>query len=141
MKASRRGQPGFALLTGGVEVGWLRQGIVGFLGFTSRQQAERAGEVAADTLAQWYSTRWYSVPVPWQGDEPCTRPITKDQAVIGRILAPHEVHADTTSHGIELRIPRETWSAVMLELAQRTYTALTTAGLMTQAEGERSQVA
>ncbi|CAN5134880.1 hypothetical protein BH09GEM1_BH09GEM1_18980 [soil metagenome] len=141
MKAFRGGQPGFDLLRGGVEVGWLREGIVGFLGFTSQRQAERAGAVAADALAHWYSTRWYSVPLPWQDDEPCKRPIKKDQMVIGRILAPHEIHADTISHQIELRIPRETWSAVMLELAQRTYTALTAAGLTTQAERSGAGVA
>lgn len=141
MKASRRGQLGFDLLKGGVEVGWLRKGIVGFLGFTSRQQAERAGEVAADALAQWYATRWYSVPLAWQDGEACKRPITKNETVIGRILTPEEVQAGTTSHGIELRIPPETWSAVMLEVAQRTYTALTRAGLMTQAERPGAMVA
>lgn len=86
MKASRRGQRGFDLLKGGVEVGWLREGILGFVGFTSHQQAERTGEVAADALAQWYSTRWHGVPIPWQ-DEPCKRPIEKGQTVVGRITA------------------------------------------------------
>jgi hypothetical protein len=130
MRASDRGQPGFDLLEDGVQVGWLRAGILGFRGFASQQQAARAGAVAADTLIRWYATRWYSMPLPWREDEPCTRPIRAEHTVIGRVLAPHEVEAGATTHAIELGIPHDAWSAVMLELAQRTYTALAAAGLV-----------
>jgi hypothetical protein len=125
LKASRRFPKGFVLLRDGAAVGWLRAGIIGFGSFDDRAEAQRAGERAAFALAQWYRTRWRSRPIGWEAEVRIDDRISVDETVVGRICAedPMGVLGDSQC-GIELRIPDETWIAVMLELAQRMYMAM-----------------
>jgi hypothetical protein len=125
LKASRRFPQGFVLLRDGVAVGWLRAGIIGFGSFEDHADAHRAGENAAFALAQWYRTRWRSQPIGWETEVPVEDRILVDDTIVGRVCADDPMGVmDDRRCGIELRIPSETWIAVMLELAQRMYVAM-----------------
>lgn len=125
MKVSDRFPNGFVLVSGGADVGWMRAGIIGFCGFNDRVEAQRAGQVAAETLADWYSLRWRSTPIAWADEVPLDHAISTGGVVVGSVCSRHPLSApDTDSHGIELRIPHETWSALMLQLAQRMHAAM-----------------
>jgi hypothetical protein len=125
MRAATRFPRGFVLVRDGTDVGWLRAGLIGFGGFADRHEAHRAGQVAAQTLAEWYATRWRSSPIDWGSEVPHDQQLSAGTVVVGRVRARHLLSdAAASSYGIELRIPHETWIAVMLELAQRMYAAI-----------------
>jgi hypothetical protein len=121
----RRDARDYVLFDGPAEVGWLRGGSLGFSGFADRARARIAGEAAASVLADWYATRWYSAPhsfpdVPLPDDRIATQGV-----VVGRVVGPGAAPVGSAgSCGFELALPREMWVAVMLELAQRIYTAV-----------------
>jgi hypothetical protein len=129
LKASTQGLFAFELAADGAAVGWVRTGRVGFHGFHSHHHAVAAGNVAADVIAQWYATRWRGVPVPWSADTPRI-PIISNEIVVGRILEAHDVELKHRApYGIEICLPPETWTALLLEVAQRTHSAIVAAGL------------
>ena len=94
-------------------------------GFDDAADAHRAGARAANALAQWYRTRWRSQPIGWEGSVPAEEGISIDDVVVGRVGVddPMGVLGERRC-GIQLRIPQETWIAVMLELAQQMYVAM-----------------
>jgi hypothetical protein len=125
LRVGRRDPLSYVLFDRDAEVGWMRGGIVGFGGFPDRASARRAAEVAALVLAEWYQTRWYDAPQSYAPPVPQEDGITASGVVVGRLVGPLAAPAGRAgSYGFELALPRETWVAVMAQLAQRIYGAL-----------------
>lgn len=116
------------LRAGGRTVGWIRSGLVGFGGFSSRAEAQAAGRAAAAVLDAWYSARKQSIdrhaPASW-GDSPCDEDLLRvGDVVVGRLVPPGSSGEEGgESHRFELVMPAA-WHAVMLQIAQRINAAL-----------------
>lgn len=123
MRVVKRSPIAYVMSVSGADVAWLTTGRVGLCGFADRAEAQRAGEIAGTTLADWYRTRWNRAPEAWEGDVSASDAINVGGVCIGRVWPRHLLsESSPDSWGIELRIPRDTWVAVMLELTQRMYT-------------------
>jgi hypothetical protein len=128
-RASTNALFAFEISTAQGAIGWARAGRVGLYGFDTHQEARSAGRVAARVLADWYASRWRGAPIPWPDAAPMV-PIVSDDVVVGRILQEHDVELrHRASHGIEVGLPPETWTALLIEVAQRLHTAILDAGI------------
>lgn len=135
LKLARRDAVSHALLRGAAPVGWIRVGAIGFEGFADRVQARAASDIAASLLAEWYRVRTRTAPAAWPGVVPPDDRIEIAGLVVGRVVPPiaaQEGGAD--SYAVELSVPAGTWLALLLQLAQRVYLAMTDAGLTRDAQ-------
>ena len=129
MKPSKNGLFAYDLCADGAQVGWVRRGRVGLFGFYSEQQAMAAGREASVVLGEWFRTRWHGVPIAWPEQLP-QLPIVHNDVVVGRILQAHDVELRHRAlHGLEVCLPPETWTALMVEVGQRMHSAIITAGI------------
>jgi hypothetical protein len=124
LQVRRRDLATVVLTDGPLVVGWIRDGIIGFGGFSDRADAMAAGTLAADVVTRWAGRR------RGPGLAPFTTLVSEADAirlangiVIGRILPPDQVEADLGGHGYEIAVPEGTWLAVMLEIAQLVHAA------------------
>ena len=131
-RASSNALFAFEICTSQGAIGWARAGRVGLYGFDSHHDARSAGRIAAGVLSEWYTSRWRGDPIPWPDAAPVV-PIVSSDVVIGRILQEHDVELrHRASHGIEVGLPPETWTALLIEVAQRLHTAIVDAGIEIQ---------
>jgi hypothetical protein len=122
MRVVKRSPIVYVMSVSGTDVGWFSTGRVGLCGFADRSGAQRAGEIAGATLADWYRARWNTAPEAWEDDVSLHDAIDVGGVCIGRVSARHPMsESRPDSWGVEFHIPHDTWVAVMLELAQRMY--------------------
>jgi len=132
MKPSLHPLFAYDLHSNGAPVGWLRTGRVGLFGFYSEQQAIAAGREAARVLGEWFTTRWHGVPIAWPHDAP-ELPILHHDVVVGRVLRAGDPELSHGAlHGIEVCLPTETWTALLIEVGQRLHSAIVTSGVELQ---------
>lgn len=125
LKVLRRSPIVYVMSVGARDVGWFSTGRIGLAGFADHADAQRAGGIAAALLTDWYRARWNHPPEAWADAVTPEHALMSDGVTIGRIVAHHLLsEPGESSWAIELRLPDDTWVAVMLELAQRMYVAV-----------------
>lgn len=143
VKVAKRPGTGYVLVSRGAEVGWLQLGRLGFGGFRDLDTARRAAAVAVEVLRDWYRTRWRTgAMMPWP--EPVDRAlqITDRGSVVGRLLSETTAFDATPIEppALELRVPSEMWVATGVELAQRIWSALHEAGVVSDPDATLATV-
>lgn len=120
----RRPQVGYVVMDGKVTVGWIRQGIIGLGGYSTRVDAYFAADAAAALLVEWSRARETRVPVPFAHPVPAEERVRLDDRVVARLVAPREcAERQVEGFGFEIAVPNDMWLSVMLELAQRIHGA------------------
>jgi len=142
VKVAKRPGTGYVLVSRSAEVGWLQLGRLGFGGFRDLDTARRAAAVAVEVLRDWYRTRWRTgAMMPWP--EPVERAlqITEQASVVGRLLNESMTLGSMAElPGFELRVPSEMWVATGVELAQRIWSALHEAGVVSDPDATLTTV-
>ena len=109
----------FRLNHGDREVGWVENRAVGFVGFSSEEEAVRAATTAYDALGSWLARQRRQEAAPRRGrrlrvrSEAGDRQLMLGEVPIGRLVSgPVDQAPEDASYGFELMLPPRVGAAL-----------------------------
>ncbi|HKN68252.1 MAG TPA: hypothetical protein VJW73_18330 [Gemmatimonadaceae bacterium] len=109
----------FRLFRDDREIGWVENRAVGFVGFSSDEDAIAAATSAYDALSAWLARQRRQEATPRRGrrlrvrSEAGERQITLGDVAIGRLVSgPADLAPESGSHGFELLLPPRVGAAL-----------------------------